>query len=144
MRFKCQEFYYQNKRGCEKYNLINCGNHNLPFTKNLLRKKIRKKCTYILRYSNQTLKFKSDCLFRDKVLFLISIQLQVEIIDSWKWAHILDISWNEVVIKTLISRKYGNLGTHIYLFCKNFVKVSFLIKKLLQNWFDEIFFYEWK
>ena len=37
---------------------------------------------------------------------------------------------------------YGNLLSHIL--CKNFVKVTVLLKKLLNSWFDEFFFSESK
>ena len=68
------------------------------------------------------------------------------------YAHLKNISCNKLTVRNrhiTISRNfatvwklyYGNLLTcHTYIFGRNFVKITFLLKKLLKSWFDEIFF----
>ena len=77
--------------------------------------------------------------------------------ENWKlrcckttWKRNLEIQWMFESFKStreIMSEcsaqcgNYGNLLSHF--FDKNFVKVTFLLKKILKSWFDEIF-YGWQ
>ena len=95
---------------------------------------IHRICVDFLNYTENFVK-SSHLFYRRITLLLINLTIDL-ILTAREWTAIVFFPWNWIEVS-----QCGNccdLVSHI--FGKNFVKVTFLLKKLLKSWFDEIFF----
>ena len=91
-----------------------------------------------------------ELLFRWKWIFHFSTLSKcamhsVKITETWTYSHTwqkfrqTNVFTNKLIWRKMFSVRKMEIHCHTHFNYKNFVKVTFLLKKILKSWFDEIF-----